>query len=184
LWPYKAILTCHFRFQILRVFVTLILCESELLISWDTPVVCFHVQWYIIIVRPQQVLLKFLDEIWLKKLTVVNKEICNLINTFVLFIVHVFMPVILYNLVWCWYSVSQDCVVIIVTWWRTGWVTNRGFDFWEGQGSLFCPESIYTTSGADDSPPSSALIKNVWNYISSSPYAFCACTGTALPLPL
>jgi hypothetical protein len=50
--------------------------------------------------------------------------------------------------------------------------------------SLFCPENIYTTSGADDSLPSNAVVKNVWNYISSSPYAFCACTVTALPLPL
>jgi len=48
--------------------------------------------------------------------------------------------------------------------------------------SLFHLESFCTTSGADDSLPSSAAVKNVWSYISSSPYAFYACTGTALPL--
>jgi hypothetical protein len=50
--------------------------------------------------------------------------------------------------------------------------------------SLFFLESIYTTSGADDSLPSSAVVKNVWNYLSSFPYAFYACTGTVLPSPL
>jgi hypothetical protein len=29
--------------------------------------------------------------------------------------------------------------------------------------SLFCPENIYTTSGADDSLPSNAVVKNMQN---------------------